>query len=213
MPTAEVAEHFDDAAQQTRAGLLGMWLFLGTELLLFGGLFAAFAVLRAQNSEAFSEAATHLSLTLGTLNTAILLTSGLTMALTEHAVAEGRRALALYLLAATAALGGVFLAVKGYEWHHEYQKALMPILDVPFRYPGDDDATAELFFNFYYAMTGLHVVHMLVGLGMLVVTAGALWHWRDPATLKRRAPIIALYWAFVDVVWIVIFSLLYLQRA
>ncbi|WP_347331440.1 cytochrome c oxidase subunit 3 [Marinimicrobium locisalis] len=213
MATNDVAHHFDNAEQQARAVALGIWVFLATELLLFGGLFSAFIVLKVQHTEVFSEAATHLSLFLGTLNTAILLTSGLTIFLTEQALHAQRRTLAIGLLAATAFLGCAFIGVKGYEWHHEYQQALLPVLDVRFHYPGSAPEVAELFFNFYYIMTGLHVVHMLVGLGLLAGMGVAVIRWRQPKTLNRRATLIALYWAFVDIIWVVLFSLLYLQGA
>ncbi|MBB3230947.1 cytochrome c oxidase subunit 3 [Halomonas stenophila] len=210
--SGRVADQFDDIDQQREANLFGMWLFLATELLLFGGVFAGFVVFRVIHGEAFAEAAGHLDLALGTLNTALLLTSGLTMALAEQLVNAARRRAALAMLLATLALGAAFLAIKAYEWHHEYMERLMPVLGLPFEYPGKHPQQAELFFNFYFALTGLHAFHMLVGLCILGVLAILTWRWRDPPRIARQVQISGLYWAFVDVLWVVVFTLLYLLR-
>lgn len=206
------AEQFEDMEQQSRAGVLGMWVFLVTELLLFGGLFGAFAYLRVAHSEVFAGAAHHLDLPLASINTAILLTSGLTMVFAEQAVHAGRQRLSLIFLLATLVLGLVFLGVKGFEWHHEYQQQLMPILGLPFVYPGEHSQTAELFFNFYFTLTGLHAFHMLVGLAILGVMIFQVDRWQIPERLARQVRIVGLYWSFVDVVWIFVFTSLYLLR-
>lgn len=206
------AEQFEDMEQQNRAGVLGMWVFLVTELLLFGGLFGAFAYLRVAHSEVFADAAHHLDLPLASVNTAILLTSGLTMVLAEQAVHACRRRLGLVFLLATVLLGLIFLGIKGWEWHHEYQKQLMPILGLPFIYPGEHSQIAELFFNFYFTLTGLHAFHMLVGLVILVVMTIQVGRWQIPGRLTRQVRIVGLYWSFVDVVWIFVFTSLYLLR-
>ncbi len=117
------------------------------------------------------------------------------------------------LLLGTIALGGVFLAVKAYEWHHEYSLGLMPVLGLAFEYPGEHAQAARMFFNFYYAMTGLHAAHMIGGLGLLMVIAVLVYRWRDPPRIARQVQISGLYWAFVDVVWIFVFTALYLLRA
>lgn len=214
MPMTEPApaEQFDTLEQQRHAGLMGMWVFLITELLLFGGVFGAFTVFRVQHGEVFAEAAHHLDLMLGSINTVLLLTSGLTMALAEQAVGVRRRGLGLFFLVATIVLGIVFLGIKAYEWHHEYTKQLLPVLDLPFNYPGEHPEVAELFFNFYYAMTGMHAAHMLIGIVILGVMAALIAGWREPAKLDRQIHIVGLYWAFVDVVWIFVFTVLYLLR-
>lgn len=207
-----VAEQFSDLEQQRRADVMGMWLFLATELLLFGGLFTGFIVARLLHPGTFAAAAGHLDLTLGTVNTAVLLTSGLTMAMAEQAVGAGRRRAGLWLILATVALALAFLGIKGYEWHHEYSKGLMPMLDLAFRYPGAQPQQAELFFNFYYAMTGLHALHMAVGVLILGVLAVLVRRWREGDEVARQVQICGLYWAFVDVVWIFVFTSLYLLR-
>lgn len=207
------AEQFDSLAQQQHANLLGMWAFLVTELLLFGGYLALFCIEWIRHSEGFSAAAGHLDLTLAAFNTAVLFTSGLTMALAESAVEAGRRGLSLGLVLATMALGAGFLGIKGIEWYHEYQQGLVPLPGLGFDYAGEDSISAEFFFNFYFGLTGLHAAHMIIGLGLLTVLAIQLGRWRDPGRLGRQGRVIGLYWAFVDVVWIFLFTALYLLRS
>lgn len=206
-------EQFDDLTQQRHAGLMGMWVFLATELMLFGGIFTSFVVYRYAYPETFAEAATHLDLRLGTVNTALLVTSSLFMALAERAVHAGQRRLTLIFLLVTIGSGLVFLGIKGYEWHHEYSEGLMPILGLEFTYPGPHADRAQLFFNFYYVLTGLHAVHMSIGMLLLTGMGVLTLRWRDPARLGRQIQINGLYWAFVDVVWVFIFTSLYLLRA
>lgn len=207
------AEQFDDLAQQQRAGLLGMWVFLATELLLFGGYLALFGVERVRHTDAFATAAGHLDLTLATVNTALLITSGLTMVLAERTLEARRRHLTLTLLVITMSLGLGFLAIKGLEWYHEYQQGLVPLPGLRFQYSGEDPAGAELFFNFYFGLTGLHAVHLVIGVGLLAVLAVWVWRWRDPGRLARQSRIIGLYWGVVDVIWVCLFTLLYLLRS
>lgn len=203
-------EQFEDTQQQRAANLLGMWLFLATELLLFGGLFAGFVVYRFLYTEGFNEGSHLLSLPLGTLNTAVLMTSGLTMVLAEHTLDRGHRRLAIALLFATLALGMGFLSIKGVEWHHEYQEGLVPVLDLAFTHTGEHAQEVRLFFHFYFSLTGLHVLHMLVGMGLVTSVIVFMLRWRDPPRIARQLQIIGLYWAFVDVIWVIIFTLLYL---
>ena len=208
----QAAEQFADIRQQREAGLLGMWLFLATEALLFGGLFLAFAVHRFRFPDAFAEAAGHLDLLLGTVNTVVLLTSGLTMALADAGAAEGRRRGLLINLSLTMGLAVGFLITKGYEWHEEYTKGLMPLLGLAFEYHGRHVAGAQLFFDLYYAMTGLHALHMVIGVGLLAMLMVPAATWRHPAQTARHVRIAGMYWAFVDVVWLFVFTSLYLLR-
>lgn len=207
------AEQFVDIRQQREANLLGMWLFLATEALLFGGLFLAFAVHRARFPDAFAEAAGHLGLFLGAVNTAVLLSSGLTMALADAFAAKGRRREVLIHIGLTMVLALAFLAIKGYEWRHEYAQGLMPLLGLTFEYRGANAAGAQMFFDLYYAMTGLHALHMLIGVGLLAWLLAAAAKWREPARAARQVRIAGMYWAFVDVVWLFVFTCLYLLRS
>ncbi|EPC03748.1 hypothetical protein L861_00190 [Litchfieldella anticariensis FP35 = DSM 16096] len=207
-----VAEQFEAMQQQQASNQFGMWLFLATELLLFGGIFASYVVYLFLYPQGFSEASNLLSLPMGMSNTAVLLTSGLTMVLTEHTINAGRRRSALLFLLATLALGLSFLAIKALEWHHEYQEGLMPVLGLAFEHSGEHAQQVRLFFHFYFSLTGLHVFHMLVGLGLLGTIAVFILQWRDPPRIARQVQITALYWAFVDVLWVVIFTLLYVLR-
>jgi cytochrome c oxidase subunit 3 len=204
-----LAHHFDDLEQQRHAGALGMWVFLATEIMFFGGLFLGYTVYRASYAPAFLDASRHLDLVLGSVNTAILISSSFTMALAVHAAQTGRRRWLLVFLLATAALGLVFLGIKFVEYAHKFEEHLFP--GAGFRYPRADIlAHAELFFSFYFAMTGLHAAHLVVGVAMLAVLAVM-------AALGRFSPLYytpvelgGLYWHFVDIVWIFLFPLLYL---
>ncbi|MFC3283515.1 cytochrome c oxidase subunit 3 [Litchfieldella rifensis] len=207
-----VAEQFEEIEQQRASNLLGMWLFLATELLLFGGIFASFVVYRFLYPQGFIEASNLLSLPTGVFNTAVLLTSGLTMVLTEHSLNAGRRRAALLFLLSTLALGAVFLGIKAMEWHHEYQEGLMPVFNLAFDHTGEHARQVRLFFNFYFSLTGLHVFHMLIGVGLLGIIVVFILRWRDPPRIARQVQITALYWAFVDVLWVIIFTLLYVLR-
>jgi len=199
---------FDDAAQQYEASTLGMWVFLVTEILFFGGVFTAYVAYRWAYPAAFGHASNHLDLTLGTINTAVLITSSLTMALAVHASQEGeRRSLVLFLLL-TMLLGATFLGIKGVEYAHKFHQHLVP--GPWFSYSGVDAKQAELFFSLYFAMTGLHALHMVIGLGVLTVLVILAYRGRYGRAYHTPIEISGLYWHFVDIVWIFLFPLLYL---
>lgn len=206
-----LAEQFDDVGQQRHADFLGMWLFLATELLLFGGVFMGFAINRFLHPQVFGDAAHELDLVLGGINTAILLTSGLTMALAEQAVVLGRKRLTLALMSATLALGVIFLFIKGMEYHKEYSEQLLPITGFVFAYDGP--AQAQMFFNFYFVMTFMHALHMAIGLAIIAVLIGIGRGWKRPDRFERQVHVVGLYWAFVDIVWVFVFTSLYLLRS
>src|SRR5690625_4397944 len=209
----QVAEQFDDLEQQFHADTMGMWIFLSTELLLFGGVFMGFAINRYLYPEAFAEAAGHLDLIMGAINTAVLLTSGLTMALAEQAVGAKRRRLGLGLLGSTIFLGLLFLCIKGYAYRHEFQEGLVPFHWLTFSYDGAHPEQAQLFFNFYYILTGMHAFHMAVGVGAIAIVTMLGWRRNAPDSWVRQVKIVGLYWAFVDIVWVFVFTSLYLLRA
>jgi cytochrome c oxidase subunit 3 len=209
-----LAHHFDSLEQQHEAGVLGMWTFLATEILFFGGLFAAYTVYRSEYFTAFVAGSEHLDVTLGTINTLVLIGSSLTMALAVHAAQTGKKSLATFL-GATIALGAVFLGIKAVEWHHDYVEGMIPgIAWQPERWQAEGIAPREvqLFFLLYFCMTGLHALHMLVGFGVLgFMLFGARRGWFTPAYYSP-VEIAGLYWHFVDIVWIFLFPLLYLIR-
>lgn len=210
MSDARPAEHFATLDQQEEVARLGMWVFLATEVLFFGGLFLAYAIYRARYPEAFAAAGEHTKIVIGTINTAILLTSSFIMALGVHAAeADKRRPLAICLLT-TALLGVAFLVLKGFEYVGEYHEHLVPGLN--FIFAGREASAAELFFLLYFIMTGLHALHMAIGVSLLLLFA---WRARrgDFSGEGRHMPVtvLGLYWHFVDLVWVFLFPLLYLN--
>ena len=204
-----LAHHFDDLAQQKEAATLGMWVFLATEVLFFGGLFVVYSVYRAWYAHAFAVASHELDITLGTINTAVLITSSLTMALAVHAAQLGQRRLVIIFLVATMALGAVFLGIKGVEYYHKFVEHHVPGPSFVFE-PHEYARHAQIFFSLYFIMTGLHALHMVIGLG--IMTWMLWWAWRGTITAEYYSPIevSGLYWHFVDIVWIFLFPLLYL---
>jgi cytochrome c oxidase subunit 3 len=220
-----VAHHFDDAEQQYIAAELGMWLFLATEVLFFGGALLGYAIYRFKYTDSFIAASHHLNLVLGTANTVILLTSSLTMALAVHAAQLSQtRALVRYLLL-TIVLGSTFLGVKGFEYYHKFEEHLVPGPNFRFEnaplaetagHPGTDKPVepkhTEIFFSFYFALTGLHALHMVIGVGLLAVLALKAAGGRFSAAYYTPVEMSGLYWHFVDIVWVFLFPLLYLVR-
>jgi cytochrome c oxidase subunit 3 len=204
---------FEDLAQQHEADEMGMWLFLATEILFFGGLFLAYSLYRLQDEAAFAAASHHMDLWWGAGNTAVLLCSSLSMALAVHAAQSSDRRLLELMLGATMILGTVFLCIKAYEYHHKYVEHLMPLFGLPFEYDGPSPEHAQMFFGLYFVMTGVHALHMIIGLGVLI------WlfvHARRGGLLGDfSAPvhITGLYWHFVDIVWVFLFPFLYLIGA
>lgn len=215
-----VAHHFEDLAQQQEANRLGLWVFLATEVLFFGVLITGYIVFRSVYPATFLAGSQHLNVVLGTLNTAILLTSSLLVALAVHAasqlsevwqrpeVAAKRRRQVMFLLLATAALGLIFLGIKAYEYYVDYEEGLIPGFN--FRWEGTDDRQAQLFFTLYFITTGMHALHMIIGIVIAVIMAWLAqwrrWYDRDPMPVE----LYGLYWHFVDIVWIFVFPFYYL---
>jgi cytochrome c oxidase subunit III len=229
LPAAHVAHHFDDAEQQYTAAELGMWLFLATEVLFFGGVFAVYAVYRYWYAAAFVAGSHHLDVRLGTINTAILLSSSVTMALAVRAAQTTQRGGLVRNLLLTVLLGGAFLGIKGYEYYHKYHERLVPganfrapareqgaanEIDIPSRVGGREAASGpiELFFSLYFVMTGLHAVHMVIGVAILLVLMVAASRGVFSANYFTPVEMTGLYWHFVDIVWVFLFPLLYLVR-
>jgi cytochrome c oxidase subunit 3 len=202
------AHHFDSLDQQNEASSLGMWVFLVTEILFFGGAFLAYIVYRSAYPEAFAGASHHLDITLGAINTAVLIFSSLTMAVAVRSAQLGRRNATVLFLLATMLLGSAFLVIKVIEYGHKFRDNLFP--GPGFVYPEGPARQAELFFSIYFAMTGLHALHMIIGIGLLGVLV--LMARKRRFTPEYYSPVenIGLYWHFVDIVWIFLFPLLYL---
>ena len=203
-----VAHHFDDAEQQRQASTLGMWVFLAQEVMFFGGLFTLYVVYRTLHPEGFAHASHHLDVRLGATNTAVLITSSLTMALGVWASQMDRRRLLLLCIAVTALLGAVFLGIKSYEYWHKFHEHLVP--GPNFVWDGPEAHTAEIFFSLYFALTGLHALHMVIGLGIMAWLFWMAWSGRVGSAYHAPVEISGLYWHFVDIVWIFLFPLLYL---
>lgn len=203
-----VPHHFEDAEQQREATTLGMWAFIIQEILFFGGLFAGYVVYRFLYPEAFAEGSHHLDVTLGALNTAVLIGSSLTMALAVRAAQLGRRNGIVLFIVLTIVLGGIFLGVKAIEYTHKWHEHL-----IPGKYFAVDSVNAgqmQIFFSFYFAMTGMHALHMIIGIGVMLVIIRMTLQNRFSTDYYNPVEMTGLYWHFVDIVWIFLFPLLYL---
>jgi cytochrome c oxidase subunit 3 len=200
--------HFDDPVQQNEAATLGMWAFLATEVLFFGGLFTAYAVYRSSYPAAFHEASRHLDVTLGTVNTAVLIGSSLTMALAVWAAQVGKRGGQVLFLLLTILLGSVFLGIKFLEYSHKFHEHLVP--GPHFAFHGHDPVHAQIFFSLYFIMTGMHALHMVIGIVLLAILTVRARLGRFGPAYHSPVEIHGLYWHFVDIVWIFLFPMLYL---
>ena len=204
-----VAHHFDDAKQQHDAAELGMWSFLVTEVMFFGGLILAFFIYRGRMFEQFSAASQTARVGLGTFNTFVLLTSSLTMALAVSAAQTRRRTAVTTYLLLTMALGTAFLGVKAFEYWEKYSHTHVPFFGWDFDVHHKLPANSEMYFVLYFIMTGVHALHMIIGIGVLGVLA--FMSWRRPLGLRATpVELTGLYWHFVDLVWIYLFPFLYL---
>lgn len=203
---AMIEEQFEDMPQQYEAANLGMWTFLATEILFFGGLFVSYAIYRHFYDADFITGVKHTLILYGTINSSLLLTSGLTMALAVQAATENRTRVIVPLLLATICLGLAFLACKGMEYRQDLTDKVLPRYDFDPTLP----LHSQLFFWLYWGMTGLHAIHMIVGIGLLTVLTVMAWRGRFSAQYYTPLEIIGLYWAFVDIVWIYLYPLLYL---
>lgn len=205
---AHVAHQFDSLEQQREVSVLGMWVFLVTELLFFGGMFTTYAIYRYWYPEGFAAASRELFIAAGTANTAILITSSLTMALAVRSAAIGSRTGQLVFLALTMALGTAFLGVKAFEYYSEYLEHHIPGID--FQFEASQFAAAEIFLSLYFAMTGLHALHMIIGIGLLAVMFVRVLLGHFSPEYYNPIEVSGLYWHFVDIVWIFLFPMLYL---
>ena len=203
-----IGEQYSSLEQEHATAEFGMWVFLATELMLFGGLFTAYTVYRTLYPIGFAEGSRHLDLALGGTNTAVLLVSSLTMALAVHAGQLGERRRMAVFLVLTAVLGAAFLGIKAVEYSKHFAEGTVPGL--AWQYAGPNPAQVQLFFLAYFALTGLHAVHLSIA--VVVVVCMAFMGARRAFPAERHTPVemVGLYWHFVDMIWIVLLPLLYL---
>lgn len=221
--------HFENMEQQREAGNLGMWVFLVTEIMFFGGMFLAYTLYRYKYPAAFAAASNHLDIKLGAVNTVVLIVSSFTMAMAVFSTQVGKRRNSIIYLVLTMILGLTFLGIKAVEYKAKYDDRLVPGQLIPGRHfgpavakHGDTDPHklhlpegvpvkhVEMFYLIYFAMTGMHALHMIIGLGILTVLLIMAWRGRFSPEYHAPVEITGLYWHFVDIVWIFLFPLLYL---
>lgn len=210
-----LAHHFEDLEQQREAETMGMWLFLATEILIFGSIITGYTIYRIRYPREFEAASAHLNVLIGSLNTIVLLSSSLTMVLSVHATRVGRQKMLMTCLMLTILLGATFLGLKTLEYYRDYEEFLVPGLRFrPSEWteliPPANPRHVELMLVFYYIMTGLHAVHMLVGMGLLGWLVLRASQGMLTPVRYMAIELIGLYWHFVDIVWIFLLPLLYL---
>ena len=201
---------FETAGQQKDASTLGMWIFLVTEIMFFGGMFAMYTVYRRMYPDVFAIASSSLNAVLGAVNTGVLLLSSFTMVMAVRAGQLGQRRMIVIFLILTLFFGGVFLGVKAFEWKEKFEEHHIPG-QAGFHLDGTtQQGHAQLFFSLYFAMTGLHALHMVIGVGILLTLILQARKGRFSAEYYTPIDVAGLYWHFVDVIWIFLFPLLYL---
>lgn len=208
-----LAHQFTDLRQQHEAQSIGMWVFLATEALIFAALFTGYMAYRITYPQAFEAASARLNILIGAVNTVVLLTSSLTMALSVHAAQVGRRRRLMVCLGLTALLGLAFMLLKAREYYTDYQEKLIPGWSfdaAQWDQAGVDPRQVQLFLVFYYVMTLLHAVHLTVGIGLLLALLGLAWRGYFTPQRYMGVELSGLYWHFVDVVWIFLLPILYL---
>lgn len=201
--------HFDSLEQQQHASTLGMWVFLVTEVLFFGGMFLAYTLYRAWYPDAWVAASHHLDVFWGAFNTAILIGSSLTMAMAVRAAQLGHRQGQMLFLVLTIVLGSAFLGVKAIEYADKFEHHLVPGPNFLFDDPRYARA-AQIFFSVYFAMTGIHALHMVIGIGLLLWLLAKAYFGVFTEAYNTPVELVGLYWHFVDIIWIFLFPLLYL---
>jgi cytochrome c oxidase subunit 3 len=204
-----IGHHFTDAEQEFSANKFGFWLFLATEILLFGGLFVAYAVFRSMYPEMFHEAHLHLNRTLGGTNTVVLICSSLSMALAVRAAQTGQRARQVVLLVLTLLFAATFMVIKFFEYKEKIQHGLLPGLWYT-PHSGEDPVNGNLFFGLYFMMTGLHGLHVLAGMVAITWVLRKAIRGMFSSSWYTPVELVGMYWHLVDLIWIFLFPLLYL---
>jgi cytochrome c oxidase subunit 3 len=208
-PVVPHAEHFGDESSRQEAAHLGMWIFLATEILLFAALFATYALYRLAYPEVFHQGREHMDLALGTINTYVLVSSSILVALAIASIRRGRDLAAGVLLAGAVLLGITFLCIKGMEYAQHAKDRALPGAHYAFHkfaLPG-----ASLYFTLYWIMTGVHAVHVTVGIGVLSVLSGQALSGKFSAAYHTPLELGGMYWHLVDIVWLFLWPLLYLS--
>lgn len=201
--------HFDDSAQQLESSTLGMWIFLVTEIMFFGGMFASYTIYRNLFPDAFASTSHYMNVTIGAINTGVLICSSFTMVLAVRAAQLGQKKAVIAFLVSTLVLGTVFLVLKYVEYHEKWIDHHIP--GPSFQYADSRFVhQAQILFFLYFAMTGMHALHMIVGAGLLTTLIVMASGNRFSAEWYTPVEMIGLYWHFVDIVWIFLFPLLYL---
>lgn len=206
---AALAHHFESLEQQRESSTLGMWIFLLTEVMFFGGMFTGYAIYRWKFHDAFAAGSDKLDILLGGFNTAVLIGSSFTMAMAVWAAQTNKRKALMAFLIATMILGGVFLGVKYVEYSHKFHDHLVPGPHFEWEDAGLKQHV-QLFYSFYFAMTGFHALHMIIGIGVLLPILWSAYKGRYDEHYYNPVENFGLYWHFVDIVWIFLFPLLYL---
>ena len=234
----ELRHHFADEQQQRNAASLGMWWFLGTEIMFFGGMFCAYLIYRRWYFPEFAIASRSLSLPIGTFNTTVLICSSLTVAMSVRAAQLGNRKLQVRMLLLTLLFGLSFIGIKGIEWREKYKEHHIPtfhynvvggegdLVNKNAKFLGIDQLKGDpvklaareaeiqrhtqIFYALYFALTGMHAIHMIIGVGIFIVITWMAQKGRFTPEYHTPLEIAGLYWHFVDIVWIYLFPLLYL---
>ncbi len=203
-----LVHHFENLDEQKDASSLGMWLFIAQEIMFFGGMFTAYTVYRNLYPAAFAEASHHLDWKLGGINTAVLIGSSLTMALAVRCATLGKARQTVLFLVSTVVLGTIFLGIKIVEYGDKFEHHLVP--GAHFRFPGPNAHAAQIFYSLYFAMTGLHALHMVIGIPIILYLAFRAHRGGYGPAYHTPVEMTGLYWHFVDIIWIFLFPLLYL---
>lgn len=200
--------HFSDLEQQKDSAKLGMWLFLVTEILLFGGLFVAYAIFRAWHPDMFYNAHKMLDVSMGAINTVVLITSSFTMALAIRSIQMNRSRQSMWLLIITLMLAGVFLVIKYFEYSHKFHLGQLP--GQFYTFEGVEGNNPHIFFSIYFMMTGLHGFHVICGIGVIAWLARRTARGDFSSEYYTPVELTGLYWHLVDLIWIFLFPLFYL---
>jgi cytochrome c oxidase subunit 3 len=203
-----LAHHFPDMKTQEHAARMGMWIFLSTEILLFAVLFTAYAIYRFLFPVGFEEASKLAHVAMGATNTVVLITSSLTVALAIHYARHGENRKVVGLLAITIGFGAVFMVLKGYEYYHHYLEGQLP--GRLYHFAGVQGPGVSMYFTVYFLMTGLHGLHVLIGMSLLGWVAVRAWRNEFGPGYSTPVELSGLYWHLVDLIWIFLFPLLYL---